>query len=179
MSSRKKKMQSSDDDLYVIMEDDTFLDNTWKMRLQQLIHNTPDDFDMLKLGYWGNRHCIDRVNKFVYQANGPTYSNDQLFYQGNSGYVVKRGSMRKILANLKEKEIMDIDGAFLTSPQECVKNCIKVYAASGAKQVVSDINMGTMRVPTKKNGMLGKKRDLSESEKRGYAEESDSESILE
>merc|ERR1740117_520208 len=109
-ASRKKKMQSSDDDLFVIMEDDTFLDNTWKMRLQQLIHNTPDDFDMLKLGYWGNRHCVDRVNKYIYQANGPTFNKDQLFYQGNSGYAVKRGSIGKILANLKEKDLMDIDG---------------------------------------------------------------------
>jgi GR25 family glycosyltransferase involved in LPS biosynthesis len=151
--SRKKKMHSSDDDLYLIMEDDTFFDDKWKSRLQQLVHNTPDDFDMIKLGYWGNRHCVDRVNKFIYQANGPTFSNDKLFYQGNSGYAVKRGSIKKILAALKEKDIMDIDGAFLTSAQDCSENCLKVYAAAGSKQVISDINLGTMRVPTKKNGM--------------------------
>jgi len=149
--SRKKKLHSTDDDLYFIMEDDTFMDSQWKMRLQQMIHNTPDDFDMLKLGYWGNRHCLDQVNKFVYQANGPTFSQDKLFYQGNSGYVVKRGSIRKILANLKTKDLMDIDGAFLSSPQDCVENCIKVYAAAGNKMLVTDVNLGTMRVPTKKN----------------------------
>merc|ERR1719428_649770 len=132
-------MNSNDDDLYLIMEDDTFFDEKWKMRLLQLLHNTPDDFDMLKLGYWGNRHCEDRVNKF--------------FYQGNSGYIVKRGSIKKILAALKEKDLMDIDGAFLTSAQDCTKNCLKVYAAAGSKQVISDINLGTMRVPTKKNKM--------------------------
>jgi GR25 family glycosyltransferase involved in LPS biosynthesis len=149
--SRKRKLHSTDDDLYLILEDDTFLDNTFQNRLRQLIHNTPDDFDMLKLGYWGNRHCVDRVNKFIYQANGPSYSNDQLFYQGNSGYIVKRGSIKKILANLKSKDIMDIDGAFLTSTADCTENCLKIYAASGAKQVITDINLGTMRVPTKKN----------------------------
>jgi len=149
--SRKKKLKSKDDDLYLILEDDSFMDYQYKMRLQQMIHNTPDDFDMLKLGYWGNRHCIDQVNKFVYQANGPTFSQDQLFYQGNSGYVVKRGSIRKILENLKKKDIMDIDGAFLSSPQDCQENCIKVYAAAGNKMLVTDVNLGTMRVPTKKN----------------------------
>merc|ERR550514_165598 len=179
MSSRKQKLHSTDDDLYLILEDDTFIDDKWKMRLEQLIHNTPDDFDMIKLGYWGNRHCVDKVNKFIYQANGPTFSNDKLFYQGNSGYAVKRGSVKKLLAALKEKDLMDIDGAFLTSPQGCVNNCIKVYAASGAKQVVSDINMGTMRVPTKKNGMLGNKKELTAEEKAGYQAEGNSESVLE
>jgi GR25 family glycosyltransferase involved in LPS biosynthesis len=166
-TSKKQKLHSKDDDLYVVLEDDTFIDDKWKARLEQLIHNTPDDFDMLKLGYWGNRHCLDKVNKFIYQANGPTYSNNKLFYQGNSGYAVKLGSVKKILAALKEKDLTDIDGAFLTSPEDCVNNCIKVYAASGAKQVVSDINMGTMRVPTKKNGMLGN-HELTAAEKAGY-----------
>jgi hypothetical protein len=161
--SRKKKMQSSDDDLFLILEDDTLFDDKWKARLQTLIHNTPDDFDMLKLGYWGNRHCVDRVNKFIYQANGPTFSNDQLFYQGNTGYVVKRGSIKKILASLREKDIMDIDGAFLTSSQDCKNNCLKVYAAAGTKQIISDINLGTMRVPTKKNGMSSAGIKLDES----------------
>lgn len=151
--SRKKKMKSHDDDVYVVLEDDTFMDTNWNKRLQQMIQHTPEDWDMLKLGYWGNRHCIDKVNKFIYQANGPTFSNEKLFYQGNSGYAVKRGSLKKILANLKSKRIMDIDGAFLTSPQDCKEDCIKVYAAAGDKQIISDINLGTMRVPTKKNGL--------------------------
>lgn len=138
--------------VYIILEDDAWFEPTWEAKLKTLIEHTPDDWDMLKIGYWGNRHCSDKINRYIYQANGPTFDAGTLFYQGNTGYAVKAGSVKRILTALKQNPIMDVDGAFLTNNgqgHECEGACLKVYAAAMKKVFVVDRNLGTFRTELK------------------------------
>jgi len=145
--------------VFIILEDDAWFEAGWEKKLQTLIEHTPDDWDMLKLGYWGNRHCVDKVNHYIYQANAPTYDKGTLFYQGNTGYAVRAGSVNRILTALKQNPLMDVDGSFLTDNglgADCTGTCLKVYAASMKKVFIVDRNLGTFRADLK--GKASKKQ---------------------
>jgi len=104
---------------------------------------------------------VDKVNHFIYQANGPTFAKTStgtaLFYQGNTGYAVRASSAKRILAALRQSAVQDVDGAFLTDngqgkacdPQAGA--CLKVYAASMKKIFIVDRNLGTFRAELKGN----------------------------
>jgi len=129
------------DDMYLIMEDDVALANhKWKKQIMQAVEHTPDDWDILKVGYWGDRACGGKVNDFVFQANGP---HDGVHYQGNGGYLVRLGQIPKILKNLQQRNIADLDRQLVTTSED--PDSLKVYAVRSPYKIVHNVWRGNSK----------------------------------
>merc|ERR1719160_1645092 len=50
------------EDLYMVLEDDSILAPDWKASLKEVLSHTPADWQLLKVGYWGEQRCNDKVN---------------------------------------------------------------------------------------------------------------------
>merc|ERR1719387_2752615 len=57
--------------IYMILEDDSTLDGEWKRKLSRVLENTPAEWDILRIGYWGAARCGDQENKYVYAIQPP------------------------------------------------------------------------------------------------------------
>jgi GR25 family glycosyltransferase involved in LPS biosynthesis len=116
------------EDLYMVLEDDSILAPDWKASLKEVLSHTPNDWELLKVGYWGEQRCQDKVNKFISALQYPSVDKQALgekhFYSGNTGYVVKAKNIPKILSILKEHSIGAIENAWM-------------YPTSQGNQVIS------------------------------------------
>lgn len=124
--------------LYVIMEDDITLDEGWKRHLEKVLWSggVPEDWDILKFGYWGGTRCQDRIGG-VYMARNPTQaeSGAQL-YNGNLGYIVRPKSIPAILEQVRGIEVFDVDGVLTSLGNEFTTNAEdgrKKYGTWGAR----------------------------------------------
>lgn len=127
--------------LYVILEDDAKLlhNDWWKRHVETLIQDrkVPEDWDMLKIGFWGSTRCQDFVSEEVLEANAPGWSlkDGTNLYGGNVAYIVRPKSVPVILEQLRGQDVHDIDGAFMSLHKEGIAtgdDDLKYYWSWGA-----------------------------------------------
>jgi len=109
--------------LYVILEDDAEVgDPDWKNKVENMFRQkkVPEDWDMLKIGYWGAKRCQDYVSDEILEARAPGFSPDgkEAFYGGNVAYIVRPKSVPMILEQLRGSELYDVDGATMSLHKE-------------------------------------------------------------
>merc|ERR1719456_1630553 len=116
------------DDIYLIMEDDSVVLDDFDKKLKKLLDNTPADWQVLRLGYWGKVRCEDRVNQYALSIQYPSVDHkaigDDHFYSGNQGYLVRGSAIPEIISILKEQKIGAIENAFM-------------YPSTEGKQIIS------------------------------------------
>merc|ERR1719456_331210 len=116
------------DDIYLIMEDDSVVLDDFDKKLKKLLDNTPADWQVLRLGYWGRVRCEDRVNQYALSIQYPSVDHkaigDDHFYSGNQGYLVRGSAIPEIISILKEQKIGAIENAFM-------------YPSTEGKQIIS------------------------------------------
>jgi GR25 family glycosyltransferase involved in LPS biosynthesis len=130
---------------YLIVEDDVSLRPDWDHVVRNTVTRSPDDWDMLKVAFWGERRCSDKVNDAVYEGRRPFYIRNpttlegHYFYAGLTAYLVKPKSVAKILACTKDKDLMNVDELLLEGEHQ-LSPCFKVYAAAElAGHVAADL----------------------------------------
>lgn len=99
-------------DWYVIMEDDADPHGDWLQKVQTMLkENVPEDVDTFKFGYWGDTRCQNKVNDAIFEPNGPSQVGDMTVYGGNQAYAIRPKSIPKLLKQLSDMELFDVDGA--------------------------------------------------------------------
>lgn len=85
-------------DILLILEDDSLPNSDFFVLLQNILHDVPDDADIILLSHIfnGTHTKIRRKRTTLYRANA-----DASFYLTNS-YLITRRGMKKILAHIKE-----------------------------------------------------------------------------
>merc|ERR1719456_1639812 len=105
------------DDIYMVLEDDSTLHRDWQKKLKPILENTPAEWDLLRIGYWGAVRCGDQENKFVYAIQPPSKDRQALgnanFYSGNTGYLVRPKSIPKILDIMRNSSFASIENVFM------------------------------------------------------------------
>jgi len=102
---------------YMILEDDSTLDDNWHKKLDKVLENTPSDWDILRIGYWGYARCEDKENNFVYAIQPPAKDTKALgdghFYSGNTGYLVRPKSVPRILDIMRNSSFASIENVLM------------------------------------------------------------------
>merc|ERR1719456_736676 len=105
------------DDIYLIMEDDSVVLDDFDKKLKKLLDNTPADWQVLRLGYWGRVRCEDRVNQYALSIQYPSVDHkalgDEHFYSGNQGYLVRGSALPEIISIFKEHNMGAVENAFM------------------------------------------------------------------
>jgi GR25 family glycosyltransferase involved in LPS biosynthesis len=105
------------DEVYMVLEDDTKLMENWDKKIPQILANTPAEWDILRVGYWGFARCGDRENNFVYAIQPPAKDDKALagahFYSGNTGYLVRPKSIPRILDIMRNSSFASIENVFM------------------------------------------------------------------
>jgi GR25 family glycosyltransferase involved in LPS biosynthesis len=103
--------------IYMILEDDATLDGDWKRKLKTVLANTPAEWDILRVGYWGYARCGDKENNFVYAIQPPARDEKALgdghFYSGNTGYLVRPKSIPRILDIMRNSSFASIENVLM------------------------------------------------------------------
>merc|ERR1719231_2024579 len=102
---------------YMILEDDSSLDAQWQMKLNRILENTPSEWDILRIGYWGAARCGDKENNYVFAIQPPAKDVKALggghFYSGNTGYVVRPKSIPRILDIMRNSSFASIENVLM------------------------------------------------------------------
>jgi hypothetical protein len=105
------------DSVYMILEDDSSLDSQWQHKLERILENTPAEWDLLRIGYWGAARCGDRENNYVFAIQPPAKDvkalGDGHFYSGNTGYVVRPKSIPRILDIMRNSSFASIENVLM------------------------------------------------------------------
>merc|ERR1719387_372231 len=105
-----------DDRPILILEDDAQLKEHWMTSVDSAFETMPEDWDILKIGYWGGKKDEDHVDRAnVHRAC--CYSDPGDHYQGNQAYLVKPSAIPKIMKALKKRPVADFDKVMLMAPQ--------------------------------------------------------------
>merc|ERR1719263_1790166 len=103
--------------VYMILEDDTTLDHSWNTKLKEVLENTPAEWDLLRIGYWGAARCEDKENNFVFAVQPPARDEQALgsdhFYSGNTGYLVRPKSIPRILDIMRNSSFASIENVLM------------------------------------------------------------------
>merc|ERR1719424_2391638 len=110
------------DDLYLIMEDDSTILPGFNEKVKKLLDHTPADWQVLRLGYWGHVRCEDRVNQYALSIQYPSVDKKALgedhFYSGNQGYLVRGSAIPEIIKIFKEHNMGAVENAFMYPSNE-------------------------------------------------------------
>jgi hypothetical protein len=110
-------MKEKSEEVYMVLEDDSTLVGDWHKKLPQLLENTPKDWDILRVGYWGFARCGDKENNFVYAIQPPAKDvkalGDGHFYSGNTGYLVRPKSIPRILDIMRNSSFASIENVLM------------------------------------------------------------------
>merc|ERR1719160_2035949 len=85
------------------------------------LKSVPQDWEILKLGYWGGKKSDDKIYKAC------CYSDTGDHYQGNQAYLVRPSSVPAILKALKQRPVADFDKVILMAPENMEQD-IHTYA---------------------------------------------------
>jgi len=115
-----KKIYEEDpegEDIYMIMEDDSIITEDWKNHLYGLMDKKklPQDWDLLRMAYWGGVREGDCVTDQVFEMRD---MDDHSSYNGNLIYAVRPKSIPMILSSLRNKPIGHIDGLLISRHDE-------------------------------------------------------------
>ena len=110
-----KKLLESNNKYMLIAEDDCTFRSNFKIYLNKVINNLPDNFDIVKIGYisnMGSGHSYNMEdNPLVpYNSNTNIKFNDTLELPGTECYIVSRKGA-KMLLEMNEPIWMPSDGA--------------------------------------------------------------------
>merc|ERR1719231_895498 len=128
--SHAKVLQKINEEIYddrpvLVLEDDAELHDNWQKEIEEALNKVPKDWELLKVGYWGNKKAEDKVNDKIYKAC--CYSDSGDHYQGNQAYLVKPSSVPAIMKALKKRPVADFDKVTLMGPDGEHQD-IKTYA---------------------------------------------------
>merc|ERR1719263_1656210 len=88
-----------------------------KKKLKPILENTPAEWDLLRIGYWGFARCGDRENNYVFAIQPPAKDVKALgeghFYSGNTGYVVRPKSIPRILDIMRNSSFASIENVLM------------------------------------------------------------------
>jgi GR25 family glycosyltransferase involved in LPS biosynthesis len=110
------------DGYIMVMEDDIRLAEGFDWRLNDLVSHAPDDWEVIRVGTWGDVRETDRLwesNKFrYYRASAPFYemSNKRFFYGGAHAVLIKTSRINMVVDQLLAQELTDIDGMLCNNP---------------------------------------------------------------
>merc|ERR1719152_281019 len=120
---------ATNNEMYLIVEDDAILQPDWHAKLMKILPNVPKDWDMLRIGYGtdSNLRCEDKINNDWYENRAPTRNkgNDKAFYAGNTAYIVRPQSIPTILKQLSSMPVLDVDGTMISK-----EGGMRVYGVS-------------------------------------------------
>jgi len=93
---------------FLILEDDVNIPLGWEDRFASKIRSVPYDFDVLRIGFWGNAREEDKINDDVFMAR-PPFRDSGLFYAGTHAVVVQSKTIHRFVSKLEDMNIDDID----------------------------------------------------------------------
>lgn len=117
---------TSPDDLFLVAEDDVRFVPGWQQAFEEAYAHVPDDWEVLRIGYWGLLTDSDRVNEYVYRASQPSWQiTDWGFHNmGTHGIVVRQRTLHKLTAFLdRQAKIDDLD-IMITASEQGLKSYI-------------------------------------------------------
>jgi len=104
------------DEVYLVTEDDTQFMPGWEKKLESVLAHTPKEWQMIRIGYWGQVRCEDKENEFVFALQAPSVDKAKLggahFYSGNTAYVVRPKSIPHILDVMRNSSVASIENVF-------------------------------------------------------------------
>jgi len=102
---------------YMILEDDSQLIPDWQPKLKRVLENTPAEWDIIRIGYWGYARCGDKENDLLYAVQPPAKDVKALgeahFYSGNTGYIVRPKSIPRILDIMRNSSFASIENVLM------------------------------------------------------------------
>jgi len=114
---KEDKLGDKSDSVYMVMEDDSTLDSQWQRKLKPILENTPAEWDILRVGYWGSARCNDRENNYVFAVQPPSKDANALggghFYSGNTAYLVRPKSIPRILDIMRNSSFASIENVLM------------------------------------------------------------------
>jgi len=124
-----ERLQRSQAELSLILEDDVVFEVGWEARLQDALRDAPPGWSVLKVCAWGNTRESDRVSDNWFAMRGPIFEDNQAYYAGSCGYFVRRDSVDMMLAYVQSQAITDIDAAMLAIMGAAMGAAPDAYAA--------------------------------------------------
>jgi len=137
-----------DDGLYMVIEDDVAIDPNFRKSLEHCLEEVPQDWDVLRIGWWGLRRCQDQITDKLFLARSPfdipkkenqtksllerlstiplIMRPSDNFYAGTQGYLTTPSRARKVLKWVEGQNIDNIDNLLMTT--DGVEPSIRVYA---------------------------------------------------
>lgn len=104
-----KKLEAQHE-VWLILEDDAIVTPNITLRWKELWPYIPNEWDILRLGWFGGDNCSGRVNEFVDFAlwsDPPPHGPCR--YCGSHGYIVNPASVEKVIQRLQNSRIMHVD----------------------------------------------------------------------
>lgn len=138
------------DELFLVLEDDAEFTPGWKDAFNEALPHVPQDWDLLRIGYWGLLHQADRINDYVYAASQPNWEAlDWGFHNmGTHAIVVRRRTLQRVLDHLNRQTVVDDLDITITAYDRGLKSYIL------AKQLVTCPYNGGLS-PMNPAGMYG------------------------
>merc|ERR1719456_618005 len=99
------------------MEDDSVILPNFNEKVKKVLDHTTDDWQAIRLGYWGKVRCEDRVNQYALSIQYPSVDKKSIgeehFYSGNQGYLVRGSAIPEIVSIFKEHNMGAVENAFM------------------------------------------------------------------
>lgn len=98
-----KKISDSEDDYAIIIEDDVIFNNDFNSKLENLIKQTPEDFDVIFFGSAFNIFNLDKSNlSKTIKIKNNIYKKIPAKTRCVDGYVIKKELAKKLYEEIKE-----------------------------------------------------------------------------
>lgn len=107
----EKQLFDGPDHGILILEDDALLPVDWETQLQDRLRNVPSDWEIIRLGTWGDVRESDQVGSGVYAARPPFWVSDTTtFYGGAHAVLLRPKTMGQFLEKFSKIPVWDVDG---------------------------------------------------------------------
>jgi len=115
----------SPEDHILILEDDAQLNENWEVELVEAMQGVPADFDIVRLGIWGNVRDADKISPHVYASKQPFWIPPRTaFYGGAHAVLMKAGRIPRVMSKLKKIPMGDIDNMMTTCCEDLLSYAI-------------------------------------------------------
>lgn len=98
-----EQIAQQDDGLYLVIEDDVEFEPEWQSKLREAWAKVPADWDVLRLGFWGDMHPDDRTNDGPWLKARRDHGKWPEFkgYYGAHAVLLTPGKARSLLEKIK------------------------------------------------------------------------------
>jgi len=114
----QKRDNNTMNKIYLILEDDARLSPNFIQIFQSVYQEVPENWEILRLGFWGLSRESDRLGHYLFQASPPFWvpETDDIYYGGAHAICIQTKTLRSLIDKLEITKLADIDSMMTNFP---------------------------------------------------------------